>query len=66
MGASGLLETALMVEACKNNKVPCIVNRTTHDERFLSQPTDFPDGLCLSLAAGMGNVYSAALFDMRV
>jgi 3-oxoacyl-(acyl-carrier-protein) synthase len=66
MGASGLLETTLMVEACKNNQVPCIANRTTHDERFLSQPTDFPDGLCLSLAAGMGNVYSAAIFDMRV
>lgn len=66
MGASGLLETALMVEAYKDNQVPCIENRTAKDDRFLSAPTDFPDGLCLSLAAGMGNVYSAALFDMRV
>ena len=66
MGASGLLETALMVEAYKDNQVPCIKNKTSGDERFLSKPTVFPEGLCLSLAAGMGNVYSAALFDMRV
>jgi hypothetical protein len=66
MGASGLLETILMVEACKSNQIPCIANRTAKDERYLSEPTEIPDGLCLSLAAGMGNVYSAALFDMRV
>jgi 3-oxoacyl-(acyl-carrier-protein) synthase len=66
MGASGLLETTLMVESFKDNKVPCIANRTTHDERFLSEPTDFPDGYCLSLSAGMGNVYSAAIFNMRI
>ena len=66
MGASGLLETILMVEAYKDNQVPSIENRTSTDDRFLSHPTEFPDGLCLSLAAGMGNVYSAAIFNMRV
>jgi 3-oxoacyl-(acyl-carrier-protein) synthase len=66
MGASGLLETALLVEDYKCGKVPHIENRTSYDDRFLSEPVDFPDGLCLSLAAGMGNIYSAAIFNMKV
>lgn len=66
MGASGLLETALLAEDYKRGQVPSIENRTSYDDRFLSEPVDFPDGLCLSLAAGMGNVYSAAIFNMKV
>ena len=65
MGASGLLETILLSEDMKAGKVPAIKNRTDEDTKFLSEPADVPDGLCLSLAAGMGNVYSAAIFDMR-
>jgi hypothetical protein len=47
----------------KNGFVPPILNRTDEDKIFLSEPAPFDkDGLVLSLAAGMGNVYSAAIF----
>jgi 3-oxoacyl-(acyl-carrier-protein) synthase len=63
MGASGLLETLLLLDNVKNGFVPPIVNRTDEDEVFLSKPAPFDkDGYILSLAAGMGNVYSAAIF----
>jgi 3-oxoacyl-(acyl-carrier-protein) synthase len=65
MGASGLLETILLAEDLKSGQVPAIANRTETDTTFLSEPVDRPDGLCLSLAAGMGNVYSAAIFNME-
>jgi 3-oxoacyl-(acyl-carrier-protein) synthase len=66
MGASGLLETILLSQDIKSGQVPAIENRTEKDKVFLSEPADVPDGFCLSLAAGMGNVYSAAIFNMRV
>lgn len=66
MGASGLLETILLAEDLKSGQVPAIENRTEEDQVFLSKPIDRPDGLCLSLAAGMGNVYSAAIFNMEI
>jgi 3-oxoacyl-(acyl-carrier-protein) synthase len=66
MGASGLLETILLWEDLCAGQVPAIENRTESDKVFLSEPVDAPDGYCLSLAAGMGNVYSAAIFNMRV
>ena len=63
MGASGLLETILLLDNVKNGFVPPILNRTDKDKIFLSEPAPFDkDGLVLSLAAGMGNVYSAAIF----
>lgn len=63
MGASGLLETILLLDNVKNGFVPPILNRTDKDKIFLSEPAPFDkDGLILSLAAGMGNVYSAAIF----
>ena len=62
MGASGLLETLLLLDDMKNNIVPAIENRTETDSVFLSEPSHVPDGLILSLAAGMGNIYSAAIF----
>jgi len=65
MGASGLLETILLAEDLKSGQVPAIRNRTEDDDVFLSKPVNKPDGLCLSLAAGMGNVYSAAIFNME-
>jgi hypothetical protein len=43
--------------------VPGIANRTETDHVFLSQDCEAPDGLILSVAAGMGNVYSAAIFE---
>jgi 3-oxoacyl-(acyl-carrier-protein) synthase len=63
MGASGLLETCLLIDDIKKGMVPAIPNRTKKDNIFLSD-TIFLGGNfnILSLAAGMGNVYSAAIF----
>jgi 3-oxoacyl-[acyl-carrier-protein] synthase II len=66
VAASGLLETCLLLDDVRNGLVPAIKNRTKEDKMFLSEPTDAPDGLMLSLAAGMGNIYAAAIFDTRV
>lgn len=62
MGSSGLLETLLLLGDIKAGFVPAIENRTENDSVFLSESTSPPDGLILSLAAGMGNIYSAAIF----
>jgi len=67
MGASGLLETCLLLDALKQTgKVPAIKNRTEHDPVFLSEDTKPESGYIMSLAAGMGNIYSAAIFDPKV
>jgi len=63
MGASGLLETLLLLENMRNGFVPEIPNRTEDDKVYLSAPVPAPKGLVLSLAAGMGNIYSAAVFE---
>jgi 3-oxoacyl-(acyl-carrier-protein) synthase len=63
MGASGLLETCLLLDGIKKGEIPEIKNRTERDTRFISEPQPVPRGLMLSLAAGMGNVFSAALFN---
>jgi len=60
MGASGLLESVLLL---KSSAIPAIPNRTTTDPIFLSAPINKPDGLMLSLSAGMGNIYAAAIFE---
>jgi 3-oxoacyl-(acyl-carrier-protein) synthase len=62
MGASGLLETLMLLEDMRSGVIPEIPNRTESDEVFLSEPISPPPGAVLSLAAGMGNVYSAAIF----
>ena len=65
MGASGLLETCLLVDSLKTGIVPAIKNRTEEDHVYLSEPVKAPErATFLSLAAGMGNVYSAAIFTM--
>ena len=64
MGASGLLETCLLVDSLKTGIVPAIKNRTEEDRVFLSEDTKVDDRTFLSLAGGMGNVYSAAIFTM--
>ena len=66
MGASGLLETCLLLDDLKRGVVPKIENRTEHDDRFLSHDESNPGGLILSLAAGMGNVYSAAVLSAEI
>ena len=66
MGASGLLETGLLLRDLENGLVPKILNRTQDDSVFLSSDAPIPEGLMLSLAAGMGNIYSAALFSREV
>ena len=67
MGASGLLETCLLLNSLRyDGKVPAIQNRTEHDKVFISEATTPRDGLILSLAAGMGNIYSAAIFDWQL
>lgn len=63
MGASGLLETCLLLNDMKNGIVPKIENRTDKDTVFLSEDTKAPSGYILSLAAGMGNIYSAAILE---
>jgi 3-oxoacyl-(acyl-carrier-protein) synthase len=62
MGASGLLETLLLLDNIREGTIPAILNRTEDDPIFLSKPVTAPKGLILSLAAGMGNIYSAAVF----
>jgi 3-oxoacyl-(acyl-carrier-protein) synthase len=66
VAASGLLETCLLLDDVRDGLVPAIKNRTEEDKVFLSEPARVPDGLMLSLAAGMGNIYAAAIFDYRV
>lgn len=67
MGASGLLETCLLLDSLRETgKVPAIKNRTEEDRVFISEDTTPRDGLILSLAAGMGNIYSCAIFDYQL
>jgi hypothetical protein len=56
------METGLLLDDLKRGVVPGIVNRTNEDDVFLSHDIPAVDGVFLSLAAGMGNIYSAALF----
>ena len=62
LAASGLMETGLLLDDLKQNLVPGIPNRTNTDDVFLSHDISAVSGVLLSLAAGMGNTYSAALF----
>lgn len=63
MGASGLLETCLLLDSMRDGLVPAILNRTTEDPVYLSTGAEVEgETNILSLAAGMGNIYSAAIF----
>jgi len=66
MGPSGLLETCLLLDDIKLGFVPGIANRTTEDATYLSRDVLAPPGLIMSLAAGMGNVYSAAVLTTEM
>jgi 3-oxoacyl-(acyl-carrier-protein) synthase len=63
LGVSGLLETCLLFDDLKNGFVPGFENRTEKDNIFLSEPISSPNtGSILTLASGMGNIFSAAIF----
>ena len=66
MGASGLLETCLLMDDMSQGFISPILNRTEKDSVFISEPVETQGGNILSLAAGMGNVYSSAIFNTRV
>ena len=66
MGPSGLLETCLLLDDIRSGFVPGIANRTTEDATYLSRDVLAPPGLIMSLAAGMGNVYSAAVLTTDI
>jgi 3-oxoacyl-[acyl-carrier-protein] synthase II len=66
MGASGLLETMLLIDDMRKSFLPAIPNRTKLDGRYLSHGTIPPEGDIMSLAAGMGNVYSAAVLSLEI
>jgi 3-oxoacyl-(acyl-carrier-protein) synthase len=66
MGVSGLLETCMLIDNMNSGFVPAIPNRTQEDDVFLSHDIEAPKGAILSLAAGMGNVYSAAVLTTEL
>jgi 3-oxoacyl-[acyl-carrier-protein] synthase-1 len=66
MGASGLIETLMLFDDMGNGFIPEIPNRTEHDTIFLSEKSSVPEGYIMTLAAGMGNIYSAAIFNLRI
>jgi len=61
-----LLETDLMLRDINKGIIPKIPNRTSADSVFVSEDTAPRGDMFLSLAAGMGNIYSAALFSSEV
>jgi 3-oxoacyl-(acyl-carrier-protein) synthase len=63
LGSSGLIETILLLNDMRNGFIPEIENRTEDDNVFLSKKIDSFESNVLSIAAGMGNVYSAAIFN---
>ena len=63
LAASCLMETSLLLDHLKAGVIPGIINRTEEDHVFLSHDAPAREGVIAVLAAGMGNVFSAALFD---
>ena len=66
MGVSGLLETCMLIDNMASGFIPAIPNRTQEDDVYLSHDVEAPKGAILSLAAGMGNVYSAAVMTTEL
>jgi len=66
VAASGLLETCLILDDIQKGIVPGIANRTENDDLFLSHEVVAPSGLLMSMAAGMGNIYAAAVINPKV
>jgi hypothetical protein len=57
------METSMLLNNLKARVIPGILNRTEHDDVFLSYDAPAREGVIAVLAAGMGNVFSAALFE---
>lgn len=66
VAASGLLETGLILDDIKSGTIRPIKNRTEKDDTFISEPAGIPGGLLLTLGAGMGNIYAAAVLDYQL
>lgn len=66
MGVSGLLETCMLFDDLEKGFVPKIAGRTEVDTKFLSFDIQAPEGEIMALAAGMGNVYSAAVLSREI
>lgn len=66
VAASGLLETGLLLDDIKSGVIRPIKNRTEKDSTFISAPESVPGGLLLTLGAGMGNIYAAAVLDYQL
>jgi 3-oxoacyl-(acyl-carrier-protein) synthase len=63
-GVSGLLESLLAIQDAHNGLVRGIAKRTEQDDVFLSQDRALRPKNILSLSAGMGNVYGAAIWEV--
>ena len=63
-GASGLIESVLAINDARLGFARGIANRSEVDQRFLSADLTIKLGKILALAAGMGNVYGAALWEV--
>jgi hypothetical protein len=50
----------------RNGIIPKILNRTEEDNVYLSNDIEAKEHTFLSLSAGMGNVYSAAVFSTEI
>jgi hypothetical protein len=55
-----------MLRDIAHGTIPAIPNRTGSDSVFVSADTPVQGDKFLSLAAGMGNIYSASLFSVGV
>lgn len=63
-GASGLLESVLAIHDARTGVVRGIANRSERDDVFLSHDQNHHIRRILSLSAGMGNVYGAAIWEV--
>lgn len=63
-GASGLLESVLAIQDARALRVRGIANRTSRDANFTDQAVSCKVNRILSLSAGMGNVYGAAIWEV--
>ena len=66
VAASGLLETGLILDDISSETIRPIKNRTEKDSVFISHPEATPNGLLLTMGAGMGNIYAAAVLDYQL
>ena len=66
LAASGLMEISMLLNDLGNGFIPAIANRTEEDKVFLSEDAPIRDGVIAVLAAGMGNVFSAAMLTTEV